>query len=333
LENNSPYELISGSKVRFKVMVYNLENFFVFMDKYQDEDISTMDEFAWQHLGAGLLNNKALDKVKKIKILIEHHSPDILMLTEVGGKESLDNFNKYFLNDEYKVIHRDSNSDRGIDMGYLIKKSHAKMIDVKSYSKRPLYFLYPHELKRHKKVTFKNSQRFSRDALQVKLKINEQTVVFLLVHLKSKLDKNGIDREGSLRREAELKTLLDIYKEQKSEMVIIGGDFNGFAQKEETDQEFKQIYKKTQLEDVLELGSVKQDSRFTYVHQNRATKQLFATQLDYLFVDKKYKSNLISSSVDHYELFLNTAPTKELLKNQRDKLPSDHFPVIAEFEI
>ena len=40
------------------------------------------------------------------------------MLTEVGGKLSLENFAHYFLLDEYVVFHKDSNSDRGIDLGY-----------------------------------------------------------------------------------------------------------------------------------------------------------------------------------------------------------------------
>jgi hypothetical protein len=154
--------------------------------------------------------NKPLEKTLSIAETIKHYSPDVLMLSEVGGKESLVNFNKHFLNEEYEVLLLEGNSDRGIDLGYLVKKNLGLKPEVESHKKRPIWFLYPRELKEYKKITRKNSLKFSRDVLELKLKKDDETwMIFLLVHLKSKLDMDKKDFEGRARRQAELKELVN----------------------------------------------------------------------------------------------------------------------------
>jgi endonuclease/exonuclease/phosphatase family metal-dependent hydrolase len=315
-------------------MVYNLENFFVFMEKYTGQDLTAMDEFDWQHLPARLLANKSLKNLFKIKHLIEKHQPDIIMCTEVGGRLSLNNFAHHFLDDRYTVFHKDSNSDRGIDLGYFVKNSLAQNADVESYRRYPIKFLYPHEIKMRGPASAKNSHRFSRDVLFLSLEHAGKKIGLMLTHLKSKLDFKGIDPMGYLRREAECRAMLEIYKAQEShfDMLFIGGDLNGFAQKKDTDIEFEQVYKNTELEDVLELANCPGEDRFTYLHQKR-TGQLFSTQLDYLFIHKKHQKKMIAASVDHYTDFINDPPTPKMLAKRRRLLPSDHFPILAEFSL
>ena len=55
-----------------------------------------MTEPKWQLLSSSLKPNKELNKVKDIANLIESFDFDLCLLTEIGGKESLDNLNKFF---------------------------------------------------------------------------------------------------------------------------------------------------------------------------------------------------------------------------------------------
>lgn len=325
---------------KLRVMVWNLENFFIFMEKFQtqgpkrSDPLDEMSEFDWQHLPSGIMYNKNLSHVLKIRNIINKYLPDVLMLTEVGGKLSLDNFTHHFLLDKYVVFHKDSNSDRGIDLGYLVKKELAPYCQLTSYRKYPINFLYPHELKIKKKVTPKNSHKFSRDCLHLNLNLKGVGIGFLLVHLKSKLDKNKIDPMGYLRREAECKAMLEIYQTlySKFKILMIGGDLNGFAQRVDTDVEFNHIYNQTDLDDVLELASRPDTERFTHVHE-KPSGEIYSTQLDYLFVDKKHKQILENAWVDYFHDFINVEPTPKNLRKFRSLLPSDHFPIVADFSV
>ena len=119
-----------------KILLWNLQDFFVFLDKYNDQPpIEELTEAKWQLLTASFKPNKDLAKVQGIQKLIHSTQADILLFTEVGGKESLINFNKYFLKNEYTVFHFNSNSDRGIDVGVLAKVSKNLQIKSKGFCK------------------------------------------------------------------------------------------------------------------------------------------------------------------------------------------------------
>ena len=124
--------------MELKVLLWNVQDLFIFMDKYQGEDLSLISEPKWQLLTTSLKNNKELNKVKGLAECINRQSPDLLFLTEVGGKESLDNFNTYFLDDEYLIYHHASNSDRGIDVGILYKKN-LKLISQFKFHKHKVF--------------------------------------------------------------------------------------------------------------------------------------------------------------------------------------------------
>jgi endonuclease/exonuclease/phosphatase family metal-dependent hydrolase len=319
--------------MNLNLMLWNVENLFIFMDKYNGQDLSQMDEFTWQHLGSSLINNKPLKKVHNIAATINEYRPDIIMLVEVGGPEALNNLNQYFLNDCYQPLTLPSNSDRGIDLGFLINKKINLGTKLKSYCDRELDFQYPIE----KKNKIKKNHYFSRDVLQLDL-IQENKVVLsiLLTHLKSKLDKLRIDPQGNLRREAELKKLVEIYLELKEHNperpIIMAGDFNGFAQKNHLDFEFKALYEKTSLQDALELiGEIDPIKRYTHLHQS-FNQLIVPNQIDYLFLEPNNRLKLKQAKIIHLvEDFLAQDPS-ELFKI-KSSLPSDHFPYLVKLEL
>ena len=93
------------------------------MDKYNNEDLNTISNKAWEELSLAVINkNKNIEKIFDAAKVIKEIDADVYSLQEVGGVSSLENFNKYFLNDEYKVCFRESNSKRGIDIGFLVNK-------------------------------------------------------------------------------------------------------------------------------------------------------------------------------------------------------------------
>jgi hypothetical protein len=63
---------------------------------------------------------------------------DIVMVCEVGGPESLEHFAKHILKGEYVSYSLPSNSDRGIDLGYLVKRNLPFKFNLKSHKDRLL---------------------------------------------------------------------------------------------------------------------------------------------------------------------------------------------------
>src|SRR3989338_2174865 len=237
---------INSIKVKLKLGLLNVENLFLLFDQEIPLHYQKINESQWQKLSSSVYETKPMNKCQQIAKVITENAPDIMMLCEVGGAESLNNFNKLFLQSQYHTALIEGNSDRNIDVG----------------------FLYPHETT-SKKTSYPikgQSQFFSRDCAELRLftKTKEDPfLIILLTHLKSRLDPERIDPGGVERRSAEFRTCLEIYRELKIQFknipIVFSGDMNGFAGKPNTDTEFLPLYSETDLEDVLEIANVSVD--------------------------------------------------------------------------
>ncbi len=307
---------------RLKIMVLNAQDLFLFMDKHKGEEVGLLNEIKWQLMSSSLFSNKSKEKCLMLGKTILSTEADIVMVTEVGGLESLANFAKFVLEDKYYALSLPSNSDRGIDLGYLIKK------DLR----------FDTELKTHKDhVLPAPAYKFSRDVLRLDLKQNgELKLTLLLVHIKSKLDIRRADFEGRTRRVLEIKALLDIYEElEKSGVpVLIGGDFNGHAGEKDTEEEFQQIYKRTDLKDMAYLAQIPDEERFSYVYFNRGGNR-FVQQIDYLFLSDKF-THLVDAPECFFPRYMNLEgsplPIPRRME-QKNTLPSDHYPFLGTIKI
>lgn len=334
-------------RLRLRLVEFNVENLFVLFDHYQGQDLEQVSEKEWQRFSASTTPNKPLKQVRGIASAICDLDPDILMLCEVGGRESLFNFNKHFLADRYSVHLIEGNSDRGIDIGYLVKKTLPFTYDLISHKHRSIDFLYPHEQLsketgyEHLRSARKQSHRFSRDVLELRAyeKATEQNdqppaFIILLVHLKSQLDRNRIDPGGRDRRRAELVKLVKISNEIKAEFngqtpVLLTGDFNGIAAKQNQDEEFEALYRETELVDCLEAAGLPVDERFTHqqIHNNRVGSN---KQLDYIFIPPEIAARVNREHTWVYRFRDEFGMTMMVPRNLNEKrlLPSDHFPVV-----
>ncbi|MES2527122.1 MAG: hypothetical protein V4598_08535 [Bdellovibrionota bacterium] len=303
---------------QLKIMVLNAQDLFLFMDKWDGTAVDALTEIKWNLMSSSLINNKSKEKCQMLARTILDSEADIVMVTEVGGPESLANFSKYLLNNEFEAFSLPSNSDRGIDLGYLVRRT------------------LPYTPTLHSHVNYvlpDPARRFSRDVLRMDLKIGDETkLIFLLVHIKSKLDLRKNDFEGRTRRVLEVKGLLDIYRSLDSlgVPVLVGGDFNGHAGEKDTEEEFRQIYETTDLKDIAFLAGVPDDERFSYIYFNRGGNR-FVQQIDYLFISDKYAPLVDPAGClfPRYKTVEGLALPIPKRMEQKNILPSDHYPFLA----
>jgi hypothetical protein len=342
------------SSHRIRLVEFNVENLFVLLDMLDPHSkrvLQDLSENEWQRLSSSTTPNKPLRQVKELARAVLDMNPDFLMLCEVGGRESLANFSRHFLHDRYVPHLIEGNSNRGIDLGYLVKRDLPFTYDLISHKNRSIDFLYPHERLSqesgytHLRSARKESHKFSRDVLELRVFENPDeppVLITLLVHLKSQLDRDRIDPRGRDRRKAELEKLVKIYGEIRQEFgaqtpVCLAGDFNGLAARPpmnqpkstQTDPEFEALYRDSDLEDVLEVADVAHEERFTHqqIYNNREGTH---RQLDYIFIPKELQTRVNHDETWVYRFKDEHGMTQIIPRNFNEKklLPSDHFPVI-----
>jgi len=316
---------------KFTICSFNIEN--LFLPPYSEKENYTLYKY-----------EKSPAKVKKVAAAILDIDPDICFLCEVGGIDSLKNFVVSHLNDSYDYSLIPGNSERGIELAYLVKKG--LELDFKHFThrNRPLNFNYPHEEKENfhqtsmGKKAVHDSHLPSRDIAELRVfKKGSETpsLILLGVHLKSHLDKEGIDFSGRLRRGAELKQLVATHnileKRYKGKIpILLLGDFNGRATLTARDNEFNDIYDHTSLQDILEIIKEPMERRVTIHIFDKSGKDL-GHQLDYIFIPPKLHSQIISKESGIY-LYKNEegAPyPRPTTLYERYQQPSDHFPVVC----
>lgn len=272
------------------------------MDKYNDENLEEFNEAKWQLLTTSFKTNKELIKVKAIADLIMSTHADLILLTEVGGHESLKNFSHHFLENRFDIIHYDSNSDRGIDLAALISP------------------------KLNYKSKFHNHSCFARGVLEICLEINNFNLHIFHTHLKSKLNLKGKDFEGRAQREKEVNKVVEIIKQKNSNHIILTGDFNGIIYQDNTEKELAAFDNKLGLKDAFEHLKSPFFDRWTYLYYNKQNDGIFM-QLDYCLLTETLAKNLDKDQT--MVLDFEGSKRTHFAKNKLEKntYPSDHYPI------
>lgn len=293
-----------------KVLLWNLQDFFVFLDKLPEEsDPAELSEAHWQMASSSFKENKSLKNVQAIADLIEFVGADLCLFTEVGGKESLDNLNHYFLNNSYKVIHYASNSDRGIDLGML---AHPKL----NFLGDKMY----------------RDKKFSRGVLELRVQWKQRKLCFLLTHLKSKLDKEKKDFEGRGKRKDEVTEMIKIAqrREKQGHDILVCGDLNGVIYEDQTEPELNDFAHFLGLKDAMEWLKHPVFERSTYLYYNKKG-DMVPMQLDYILVGQELSKYIDKSSgVVNFEGKTRVNFPKSLAEKRMH--PSDHYPLIVNFK-
>lgn len=305
---------------RLKCILLNTQDLFIFMDKYNNNiKIEDLTEHKWQLLSSSLFANKSLNKVLKMAEFLLLEDPDIILLTEVGGHESLDNFNNHFLLGKYNIHFTPSNSDRGIDLAFMSKK------DLPFESVFTHYMNFP----------LLKGGKFARGVLQLHLETENKDIFFLLTHLKSKLNLKGGDFEGRSQREKEVKGLVKIYRNLQqchpNAFIYLCGDLNGIIFEQETEEELKPLSIELGLVDLVQTKTQDIQECWTYVFYDRQSNAQ-KMQLDYVLCSVKDAQlvNLDLCEVYRYPEFGKQAPSDRFY---RDQLFSDHYPYIFQLKL
>ncbi len=236
------------------IAAFNAENFYLLLDEGPwREDLTALEGVAdteYRAMNSSIFNpNKERGKIAAIAATILEEDFDLLCLVEVGGMETLDNFNRLYLGGVYDCFLHEENSRRGIYVGALLKKGRFPGARARSAQ-----------------------GEFSRNLLHLELGPEGGNLEVFAVHLKS---QHGEDR-GLEQRIAEVERLTSLVRRHNC---VVLGDFNGILIRGEHQFEYGPFLE-LPFTDVLETVGVPPDARRTHYYFGREPN---FTQLDYIF--------------------------------------------------
>lgn len=283
------------------------------MDHYKGEDLHTISNKDWQSLSLGNTTpNKHIQKIEDAAKVIKDIDADIYLLCEVGGPESLNNFNSYFLKNEYDVIAFEGTSRRSLDVGFLVKKDLSKNITSID----------------NKNIKLSDQSYFSRSLGEIHLiRDNEVQMVLLLTHLKSKLTAEG-DFQGLSKRALEIKGLnkhiKSIQQSFNNPKVILAGDLN-------SDLEDLRLMKLMDLDNFLDLKGSSVEDKCTHIYFGST---IAYHQFDYIFTTKNMRDLLDINNSYVYRFKNDYGDVLKLPEVLSEKFqhPSDHYPVVLQLK-
>jgi endonuclease/exonuclease/phosphatase family metal-dependent hydrolase len=296
------------------------------MEYYEGQDLHQMSELEWRELSLAQLQKKQkpLAKVWGLSKAILDIDPDILMLVEVGGKESLENFNQYFLKDQFQTCFLEGNSKRNIDLGFLIKKNLPFRVEALSNKETPI------EVNSYQR---RYISKFSRDVGELRLYEGDQLkFIVLLVHLKSMISTEQ-DFKGKDVRTAEAIALAGIYSKLRADFpkvpIVLGGDFNTSLATLELE-----LLARTDLVDFHDLLNTPEEKRVSLVHFDYLERPHLLI-LDYLLISPHLKNRIIDSEsyTYRYKGFYEIPENLPKTPKDRYQMPSDHYPLVLTIDL
>ncbi|MDR2425531.1 MAG: endonuclease [Prevotellaceae bacterium] len=199
---------VSGNAQNFKVMFYNVENFFDTVDDPSTNDNSFLPN-GENHWTKARFVKKRNNLCKVIAAAGEDRMPDIIGLCEVENKYVLRQLTEEtpLAKFDYAIVHYDSPDPRGIDVALLYRKSSFRVVSSS-----------PHGI-----------GRATRDILHVKgIASGKDTIHFFVNHWTSKWS-GAASEKGRTAAAKVLKNLVDsIFKTNIRANICLMGDFNDY---------------------------------------------------------------------------------------------------------
>jgi len=311
---------------RLKICSYNVENLFLALEYHRGEPFDGLSEMQFRDLALAQFRRrqKPLRKLWGLAQAMLDISADIFMLVEVGGADSLHNFNRHFLENRYDVYFLEGNSKRNIDLGFLVRKE--RHLSVEAHSNREL----PVDVH-----AYQGSYRakFSRDVAELRILDGDHpALICLLTHLKSKISSDQ-DFRGTDLRSGEARALKNLYEARREKFpgvpILIGGDFNADLGSEEL-----KPLRESDLTDFQDLIGTAPEERTTIIHINYHAEALHQV-IDYILVSPELKNGVIAegSGVYRYKGFYDIPDPLPATLKEKFRLPSDHYPLVLNVEL
>lgn len=290
-----------------RLCTYNLENLFFGQSSPQ-----------------GILTTPA--RAEQLARNIINIGADIYALCEVGGEDSLTFFNHQYLDDRFLVSLIPGNSDRNIQLAYLVKKNLPFRCTHHTHRKKILDLSYPEDPPTKK-------YHHSRDIAELRIYDGQDvsefpSTIILMVHLKSQRLVPGKDPKGVLRRASELRSLAATYHSLQQQFgkntpILLCGDFNDIHQCA------PEGLNHLDLLELLELPLTERKTLFSFRENNK----LSWTQFDYIWIPPQLQHRLEAASSGIF--FPQDDQFRPLLPPEHsfslNPLGSDHLPLVAQF--
>lgn len=254
------------------IAAFNAENFYLLLDRGLDRKaLDALGEKEYLEMNASIYNaNKDRGKIAEIARIILEEDFDLVGLCEVGGLETLEAFNRLFLDSRYDCRLHEENSTRGIFVGALVKKGRFPGFRARNMG-----------------------GSFSRNLLRLDLGSEGGDLAVFIVHLKA---QHGADM-GLQQRVREVERLCALARKTKC---VIMGDFNGILIRSESQFEYAPLLA-LPFTDALEAVGVPTAQRRTHYYFGGGAPHF--TQLDYIFCSNDIE--VISASAIEGEIPIN----------------------------
>ncbi len=221
---------IAQSRNNFRIVFYNVENYFDYKDdpETKDEEFLPKGKRHWDKYKY----HKKRDKIAQVLIAAGGGKlPPVVGLCEIENRNVLEDLINYspLKNQGYKIIHKESPDKRGIDVGVIYRP---KKFTPLSYQAIPIHFT-------------DNTKRATRDILYVKGKVKQDTLHLFFNHWPSRW---GGQLESEPKRVFVAKvlrhaidSLFDVHENPK---IVIMGDFNDYPKNKSLSKVLKAQQKK-----------------------------------------------------------------------------------------
>ncbi len=246
--------------------------------------------------------------------VINSVSADIISVIEVESKPTLDIFNSQFIRKRYPYsMLIDAFDPRGIDVSLL---SRFEMCDIRTHM--------------FEKVG--RSRIFSRDCLEVTIKLPDNDFLYLFVnHFKSQ--GYGSQEQNDAKRLRQAQRVGDIIRERNHDLtrdkVVVLGDFNAAPDS----KSLSPLMNVRELKDVLALKIAKPEDRWTYHYDVNQ-------QLDFILVSEPLQNACRQAGVERRGIFDvakysngEVIAWPEVQDNGITASASDHGAVWTEFDL
>ncbi len=273
--------------------------------------IGSKDWLGWVELKRGPANSKAIKNTVRV---ISDVNADILCLVEVENRLTLQRFHDQLLSDRlqeeekdtYKhILLIDGNDNRGIDVALL--------------SRHPILWIKTH-IDERTNYGGRNVHLFSRDCLEVAVKVGEHTIILLINHFKSMGYSPNWDKRSEVRRRLQAERVAEIVATYSvdQENIVVAGDLNTWPS-------------------ALSLRPLLRDSELYNVNEElpageRGTYGWSKRQLDYLLLSKPLRNALKRVKIWREGIYGRNKPYYDTISRKSEQA-SDHACVIADFEL
>ena len=301
------------------LMTYNMKNVFMSVGKYEVEAIEGGDKAAptLKRVKKSEGKFKSPEEVRGVQDVLLDVRPDFVVVQEVESLVSL----KALVGNRYKAFLLEGNDSRGIDIGFLVRADIKADVEIRTHKSRTWF----------DPVQQRQVPVFSRDLPVLILRDHaggKPVLILVGNHGKSKRDRPN-DPESRKLRTAQYEEAAEIVKELEKEFgsdvpLALAGDFNTDVVSAPEMNPLRRILKSAF--DRARLRVTPEGKRITHSYFPFEGQPKY-TQMDDILVNGSLADRIIKTLVYRYRFGDGSERPLPRSYREREKLPSDHYPV------